>query len=147
MVSQLKPGAAFSVPCDLGFAVGLMTHHLPRTGHLLWIAEPTFAEEPGIQDVGQIRRWRWPVFFPLGAAIRRKLVSPIGVTTVPADLKPFPLMRSGSKGRGWILGKLVDGELEPAGPTSDPSLPIYQVVNDTRLKEMLVSNWRPEDVW
>lgn len=111
------------------------------------MAEPVFDEEPGIQDVAHIRRWRWPVFFPLAAAIRRKLVNPIGVTSVPAGLTQFPVMRSGRKGHGWVLARLVDGKLEPTGPTSDPSLPIYQIVNDIRLKEMLVSDWRPRNVW
>jgi len=36
-----------------------------------------------------------------------------------------------------------DGLRRRLGPTEDRSLPIYQVVNDTRLKEMIVSHWRP----
>jgi hypothetical protein len=29
----------------------------------------------------------------------------------------------------------------------EPSMPISQGVNDTRLKEMLVTDWRPEQDW
>lgn len=146
-MAQLKPGFAFSLVCDLGFAVGLLTHDLQRSGQLVWMAEPVFDEEPTLKDVEGIDRWRWPALFPLGAAIRRKIVTPIGVTAVPPELARFPLMRSGNKQAGWRLAKLVDGVMQPAGSATDPSLPIYQIVNDTALKERLVSGWKPEDLW
>jgi hypothetical protein len=146
-MAPLKPGLAFSLVSDLGFAVGLMTHRAPRTGHLVWIAEPTLDEEPGLEDVAKIDRWRWPVFFPLGPAIRRELVTPIGVIGVPPALAAFPTLRSGAKGLGWTAFTETDGVRRRFGPTNNPSLPIYKVVNDTRLKEMIVSGWRPEQEW
>lgn len=92
-------------------------------------------------------KWRWPVFFPLGAALRRGLVEAIGVIPVPPALEPFPTMRSGNKQAGWNAVTETGGVPRRHGPTNDPSLPIYQIVNDTLLKEMIVSNWRPEDEW
>jgi hypothetical protein len=44
---------------------------------------------------------------------------------------------------GWRLTKLSG----PLGSASDLTVPVYQVVDDTRLKEMLVGGWNPEDVW
>jgi hypothetical protein len=147
-VPRLKPGLAFWLVYDLGFAVGLMTHHLPRTGHLVWIAEPIFDEEPTIEDVQRIDRWRWAILFPLGAAIHRKVVTPIGVLPIPPALESLPPMRSGNKKAGWRAFVFTDdGESRQLGPASDPSLQIYQIVNDTALKEMLVTGWRPEQDW
>jgi hypothetical protein len=142
-----KPGYAFSLVCDLGFAVGLMTHYVERIGHLVWIAEPIFDEEPSLEDVAKIDSWRWPVFFPLGAAVRRKLVTQIGVTSVPSSLQAFPILRSGSRTTGWTAFTEIDGERRRLGSTSNPALPIYKIVNDTALKEMIVSGWSPDQEW
>jgi len=146
-VPRPKPGLAFSIVCDLGFAVGVVTHDVPKIGSLVWIAEPTFDDEPTLEQVQHINRWRWPVFFPLGAAIRRKIVTPIGVVPLPPALEPFPIMRSGNKSMGWMAFTEAEGVRQRLGPARDASLPIYKVVNDTRLKEMIVSGWRPEDEW
>jgi len=146
-VPTLKPGLAFSLVCDLGFAVGLMTHYVNRVGHLVWVAEPTFDEEPTVEEVAKIESWRWPVFFPLGAAMRRKLVTEIGVVAVPLPLQAFPTLRSGSKKIGWSAFTEVNGERRRFGPASNPSIPIYMIVNDAALKEMIVSGWKPEQEW
>lgn len=149
MASRPQPGLSFSLVCDLGFAVGLMTHDVPRMGALIWIAEPTFDEVPTVEDVQRIDRWRWPVFFPLSGAISKRIVTPIAVVTIPDALRPFPLLRSGNRKIGWQLVELPGGTLPSRvlGPASDPTVPIYEVVNDTRLKEMIVSGWRSEDDW
>lgn len=146
-MAQPEPGLSFSMVCDLGFAVGLMTHDVPRIGSLIWIADPIFDELPTLQDVEKVERWRWPVFFPLSAAIRRKIVAPIGKIRIPAELQEFPLLRSRNGRGGWLLVKFVNGASRPAGPATDPTIPRYSVVNDTRLKEMIVSGWKPEQVW
>jgi hypothetical protein len=145
-VAKVKTGLAFSLICDLGFAVGIATHSIERIGQLVWIAEPTFDEEPTLDQVREIKDWRWPVFFPLDAAIRRRIVNSLGVVPVPAKLQKFPLLRS-STGRGWKRVKFVDGSSRSAGPTKDASIPIYRIVNDTALKERIVSGWKPEEEW
>jgi hypothetical protein len=141
------PGLAFSFACNRGFALATATHDLPRIGSLIWVAEPTFGERPTLEDVSRVEQWRWCVFFPLVAALRRKLVMPIGVTEIPRGLESVPTMRSGGRKRGWATVTFDDGTSRPAGPATDPSLQIYQVVNDTRLREMVDSEWRPQDDW
>lgn len=60
---------------------------------------------------------------------------------VPTELMPFPLLRSGNKATGWQLVELPNGSLpsRSLGPAKDPAVPIYRVVNDTRLKEMILA--------
>ena len=146
-MARAQPGLAFSLVCDLGFAVGLMTHRVERIGDLVWMAEPVFDEEPTVAEVEKIEDWRWPVHFPLGAALRRKIVSPIGIVAIPDQLKAYPVMRGGDKKLGWMAFTREDGVERLLGPAKDPSLPISQTVNDTALKEMLVSGWSPEQEW
>lgn len=144
---RIEPGLAFSLPCDDVVAVGLMTHHLPRLGHLIWMAEPTFDEPPTSDAVQEIDAWRWPTLFPLGAAIRRKIVTPLLVVPVPLELREIPIMRSGNKSRGWRTMRLDTNGAELLTTAPDPSMPIYHVVNDTLLKHQIESGWRPEDLW
>lgn len=70
----LKPGLAFSPVTDSGFAVDLYTRRIEAEGYVICMAEPTYDESPTLAQVRAIHRWRWPIFFPLGAALRRKLV-------------------------------------------------------------------------
>lgn len=144
---RVHPGLAFTSVCDVGFAVGLVTHQVPRFGDLVWLAEPVFDEQPDAAVVESIDRWRWPVFFPTGAAIRRKLVTGIGPVPIPTRLARFPRMRGGTPRMGWKECTFVDGVERVLGPATDPALPIVQIVNDTRLKEMLISGWTPEGIW
>jgi hypothetical protein len=146
-MSRPKPGLVFSLVCDVGFAIGMVTHDVPRVGSLVWMAQPTFDEEPTVERIGQIDRWRWPVFFPLAAAIRRNIVTPIGVVSVPPDLQKVPVIRSRDGRDGWTLVRFVNGSSQPCGVATDPAVPRYRVVNDTTLKEMLVSGYAPERDW
>lgn len=136
-------GVAFSMPCDLGFIVGLCTHRHARLGALVWIAEDVWDEYPRCDEVGAIDRWRWPVFFPLGAALRRKIADQICRVGIPAGLADFPVMRNGGNGQPWM--EFRDGALGPT--TADRDLPIAMIVNDTALKEMIVTGWMPADRW
>jgi hypothetical protein len=147
-MSHVQPGYAFSIVCDLGFAVGLATHLIPRIGTLVWMAEEIYDDEPQVKDAHAIEKWRWPVFFPLGAAARRRLIQPIGLVPIPPQLRDLPVFRGGNRQMGWTSVTFDDAGTEIViGPAADPRLPINQIVNDTALKEMLVSGWRPEADW
>lgn len=143
--ARAVPGLAFSIICDRGFAIGLFTHRHPKLGELVWLADGFWDEEPSPEDVAAVQSWRWCVFFPLVTALRRRLVTPICDADIPHQLTRFPTLRNGSKGHRWF--RVEGGDLDSLDPTDDPSLPIVMLVNDTRLKEMLVTGWEPEDVW
>ena len=132
----------------MGSLLGLMTHHVDRIGHLIWLAESFFDEVPTVEDVEGIDRWRGPILFPLGAAIHRKIATRIGRVEIPSAYA-----RAGVPWLEWqrridtVILDVARSSSSPGGPTTDRSLPIYSVVNDTRLKEMLVSGWMPNDRW
>lgn len=145
---RVQPGLAFSMPVDDNQRlVGLYTYEVPRIGSLVWIAEPTFDTDPTPEEVASIHGWRWPILFPLAAAIRRHIVTVIGEVPIPLKLARFPTMRGGDKVIGWVAFTMDGGKEKLLGPTTDRSLPINYVVNDTALREMVTSNWRPEKVW
>src|SRR6202044_2016808 len=91
-------------------------------------------------------RARWTTRLDRGADLQRRLVNSLGVVPIPAKIQKFPLLRSNA-GRGWNLVKFAEGSSHPAGPAKDASIPIYRIVNDTMLKEQIVSGWRPEKEW
>jgi hypothetical protein len=107
------------------------------------MAEPVFDFEPTVDDVNGIQHWRWPIIFPLAAALRRKIVTSIGSVPIPPTLDTSPVMRGGGGVLRWMALVFRNGEEHVLGPTTDLTLPPYQIVNDTALKELLVSNWRP----
>ena len=146
MSARVSPGLAFTIVCDKGFALGLYTHKDPKMGELVWVAHGFWAEEPTLEDVASAS-WAWCVFFPLAAALKRHLVFPIGQADIPSALAEFPIMRAGGKQQGWFLvrdGVMDNFTFEKA---TDPSVSPRILVNDTRLREMLVTGWSPENLW
>ena len=86
------------------------------------------------------------MFYPLGAALRRRMVIRIARVAIPPELAGFPTVRAGGNGQPWM--EYRDGDLDGLGPrTDDPALPIAMIVNHDALKEMLVTDWRPADRW
>jgi hypothetical protein len=142
-----RSGVAFTMPTRVGHLVGVATDELPRIGTLVWIATPTFETEPTLGQVQSIHSWRWPTLFPLGAALRRKIVKRVGMLAIPPSIAEFPVMRSGGGFLPWVAFARVNGEDVNLGPTQDRSLPIYQIVNDTSLREKVETGWMPDDTF
>jgi hypothetical protein len=142
---KIIPGLAFTMDTDVGYIVGVVTHDVPRIGSLVWIATPTFAREPTLDEARQISSWRWPTFFPVSAAMRKRIVKPLGSIPIPSEIAPFPKMRGGGGSMGWVAFTGVGDGQRLHGPTTDRSLPIYQILNDTSLSEMIATGWMPED--
>jgi hypothetical protein len=144
-MNSFQAGLAFALPTAVGYVVGIATHEVPRIGTLVWISRPTFAAPPDRSDVETISDWRWPTLFPVRAAIRRKLVRELGIVPIPRELIKFPRMRSGGGPIGWVAFEGLGDEERILGRTQDRTLPIYQIVNDTALREMVETDWKPSD--
>jgi hypothetical protein len=145
-MKRVTPGLAFSIACQGGCGVGLVTHRLPRFGDIVWIAQPLFAGQPTLEDVAAIDSWRWPTLFATAAAMRNGNVTPVGVVPVPAQFHNLPRMRSGI-GSSWVEVRWVDGDPDSAGPTTDRSLAVLAAPTSALLAEMVASGWKPEDDW
>jgi hypothetical protein len=90
------------------------------------------------------------VFFPLGSAVRRNIVTLVGNMEVPDRCREFPLFRTGFRApdtgrvdkwwlwdgkREWPIGELTPEQRE---------LPVRECINDTLLVERIVSGWLPQ---
>lgn len=151
MAARVGIGTVFWIPTDLGFALGIMTHkHVlpPKYGALVWIADRCFDEPPSLEDLAGVG-WRWCVFFPLGTAANKHIVEIVGKVDVPEQLRNFPALRAGGINGiepRWVVYEQRDVDNSYRRATEDDfALNIEQIVNDTRLTEMIVSGWKPED--
>ena len=109
-----------------------------------------FEEEPTVDDVLAIKEWRWPIRFPVSGYLYRKVIIRIGIVPIPRKLKKTPIMRTEMGRHNWILIRHIgDGtrKTKRLGVAKDPTVPVDMIVNDIGLKELLVSDWRPEHWW
>lgn len=148
-----KIGDIIEIPTRSGFAYAQFTHKHNLYGALLRVYNTIYQTKQAldaIQSVVSVREPDFSVFFPLGAAVHRGIVSIVGNAPIPEKHKPFPLFRDGianpetKKVEIWWLW---DGEKEwPVGEISDEQrrLPIRGVWNDTLLVERIESGWTPE---
>jgi hypothetical protein len=117
---------------------------LMRVSNQAYIARPADIAKAFSEPVS------FTCFFPVGAAVRRGLVSIVENIAVPENLLEFPVFRSGiadstmGKVRDWWLW---DGENEwKVGKITDEQrrYPIRGVWNDTMLIERIEGGWTPE---
>lgn len=147
-MARVEPGFVFAVPTRVGFAVGLLTHRVPKYGSFVWISEELFPELPNLEQAGAIEGWRWPIGYHVGSGVRQKLIVPIGEVPIPPQLQRMPRMRGSVPGRGWFEVEFPNGEWGPMAikaPTSDYSLPIVAIVDHPALVRKIESGWMPVD--
>lgn len=104
-VGKQRPGQAIAMYTEAGYVVGLCTHVTPRGYPLVWWSGDLFGEQPTNDDVQAIAKWRWPCFFVINAALRRRLVIDLGVVPVPTALATYPAIRFGVRGVPWAVEK------------------------------------------
>jgi hypothetical protein len=93
---------------------------------------------------------RFYVFFPVGAAINRGLVTFVGNVPLPVSMREFPLLRQrgrielGGEVTSWWLWdgtkKWRVGQLT----AKQKRLSIAELMNDTLLVARVENDWRPE---
>jgi len=67
---------------------------------------------------------------------------------VPGELSSMPTFRGGARSLGWkSVSYDEQGAERVLAQPVHPDQPISQIVNDTMLKEMIVSAWRPGLDW
>ncbi len=146
MAKQSNIGKAFWVALGSGFATGIVTYEHPQYLQLVWMAREFLDEPPTPTDIPKLT-WQWCTYFPASAAMRRRIVQPIGTVEIPGSIRTAPLLRNGGPGENnWVVVDVDGNEIRRATGADKGMSPRY-IVNDTRLIEMLESRWKPEDWW
>lgn len=149
-MARIKIGDVVEIETAQGFVYAHYTHKHEQYGALLRVFSIFHKTRPEIFD-GMIQNEpTFMCFFPLGAAINRKICSIAGNVPVPESAQSFPIFRNGvadpstKKVATWWLW---DGENEwriGVITTEQRKLPILGVINDTLLVERIESGWTAE---
>lgn len=153
MVKQRKRpkiGDILEIETPKGFAYMQYTHKHFKYGTLIRVLPGIFKEH--LSDFSRLvnEEERFLVFFPVGAAANREIVSIVGHEEIPAHLLEFPLMRmaGGATREGKILNWwLFDGVREWRIDALKPEhhkLSIVEGWNDTLIIERITSGWTPD---
>ena len=154
-VQRKRPrfGDVVEIVTPKGVAYAQYTHRHtepPRYGALIRVLPGLHDARP--KDFSALVRQpeQFSVFFPLGAAVHRGIVTIVAHEPIPEAARPFPLFRAGIKDpsgrvrtwwvwdgqREWRVGRLSEGQRD---------LPIRKVVNATMLIHLIVTRWSPRD--
>jgi hypothetical protein len=152
-----KIGDVVEFKTTKGFAYALYTHRHsapPKFGDLIRVFAGFHEHRPGPITAIATDNILFTTFFPLGAAVNRRIFEIVGRIDVPAALKPFPVFRNGTPhpqtkrvGVWWLW----DGSKEwrVGALTQEQAYPLLGVLNDTLLIERIEKGWRAENdpVW
>ena len=147
----IKSGEIFELQTEKGLAYFQFIFEDKEMGHLIRILDGLFEKRPSNLNALIKTKERFLIYFPLGAALKRKLVVFIQKENLPEYLNTIPPMRrpggrtkEGKVLNWWIIEekkeKLVENLTE-----SQQKYSIQYIWNDTLLKERICSNWLPEN--
>jgi hypothetical protein len=145
----IELGAVIEIRAPSGLAYAHYTHKHPQYGALLRVFSRKHAARPAKIADAVSGPPDFECFFPLEAAVRRRVVAVAGHVSIPEEARAFPTFRNGIPDReGRVLAWwLWDGEHERRlGELTDDQrrLSILGTINDTLLIERVESGWRPE---
>jgi hypothetical protein len=147
---MMRPGDIFAITTSKGKAYLQFTKQIPPFGSLIRVLPGIYPKQPSdwLALVNQATNF-W-IFFPLGAAVKRRIVEKTTNCEVPSHAQKIPVFRAGIPERGspkvanWWLW---DGEKEwrvGAITEEQRKLPIRATWNDTMLIERIEEGWLPE---
>jgi hypothetical protein len=146
----MTPALVFSIPTARGLAYFQYVDRIKPHGALIRVLSGVFREAPF--DVGQLAAGpeRFWVFVPLGAMVRRGLISAVGHAEIPTEARGFPLMKLPAAAPSWEADEwwLWNGDKEWRTGRTDPLLKTAsprETWNDTLLAHRIASGWSPAD--
>ena len=152
-VQRVRPqvGDVIEFRTPRGLAYAQYTHrHVepPKYGCLLRVLPGIYAERPTDFAFIVKRPHRFWVFFPLGAACARRIVTVVAREMIPAEVRAFPTFRSANREEGpWFLWNGSQTWRVESLSEAERQLPINPGVwNDTLLIERIANNWEPPSV-
>lgn len=149
-MARARIGDVIEIETPNGIGYGILSHKHSDYGYLLRVFD--LLVEKRVESLGEIlgTRTRFNCFYPVGPAVRQKLVSFVFHCDVPEDLREFPLFRTGfpslqsKKIDRW---ELWDGEhLWPIGvPSADEAkISPLGIWNHALLVDRISNRWSPE---
>jgi hypothetical protein len=137
-----------------GLAYVQMTHRNRLFGALIRSLPGFFGSRPSSLPELVAGPSAFLVFYPLGAALTRKIVTLVEKMDVPGHARAFPLFRSGTpdlttkKVNNWWFWNGEESWPVGALTAEQRKMPIRMIVNHDALITMLTSGWTPErDSW
>jgi len=143
-----KVSDVIEIAVDDLVAYAHFTHKHPMYGALLRVLPERFSQRP--VDFGWVTESdpQFECFFPLGAAVSRKIVVIAGTAPISPMRQVFPTFRSAvfsANGCGpwWLWDGSTEWKIGTLGPGME-RMPIRGVINDSMLIERIKSGWRAE---
>ena len=149
MSKKTNFGDIIEIPTKNGLAYAQYTHRNEEYGALIRILDGVFQSRP--RDFTDLvkRKHRFVTFFPLSAAVNRKIFEVVAHAEIPEEAITFPIFRSGTPlkdgkvhtwwlwdgDKSWQIGNLTEKQRK---------LPIEGIINDTALISRIESGWTPE---
>jgi hypothetical protein len=143
-----KVSDVIEIAFDDFVAYAHFTHKHPIYGALLRVLPERFSQRP--VDFSWVTESvpQFECFFPIGAAVSRKIVVIAGDAPISPMRQVFPTFRSAvrsSNGYGpwWLWDGSTEWKIGTLGPGME-RMPIRGVINDSMLFERIKSGWRAE---
>lgn len=154
-MARVRIGDIIEIPTRIGLFYAQYTHDDPDYGELIQVTKNSFGKRPRNLEEILDKRIGIIIFFPLNAAVHRKIFDVIGNLPIPSHRSRFPVFRcpGGTDKEGNVKQwKFWDGrhlwpEIWLTQLTDkQKKLPIEGVWNDTLLIERLEEGWTPDKV-
>lgn len=152
MAKRVKFGDVIEIVTSKGYAYAQYTHKDSMMGALLRIFKGIYEKKPSNIEQVLNNEIQFSTFFPLQAAVNRKIVEIIANCEIRDDLIAFPIMRvmgltdpSTKKAISWGL-RDGDSTFKRVRTLTEEEkkLPIEETCNDTMLISRIESEWTPE---
>ena len=146
-----KIGDVLEIGTPKGFAYLQYTNRDPTYGALIRVLPGVYQQRPSAFSDLVRERERFFIFFPVGAAVNREIVTIVANEDIPAHAREIPPMRAagGIDRNGHVLNwwliekgnKRMVNELT----TEQRNLSLAEAWNDTMLIQRIVEGWSPSD--
>lgn len=149
-MAKPKLGDIIEIEVNSGFAYALYTHENKLLGSLLRVFGHIYSARPNDLEPIISEEPQFEVFFPLAAAVQKRIVSVHENVEIPKKLRSFPIFRDSvvNPRTRAVQNWLWDGEREwPVGDLSEKEMryPVRAIINDTLLKKRILSGYRALD--
>lgn len=150
MATRVQDGDLFSIPVGKGFGLFQQVTHLKSVGAMIRVLDGVHVQLPRDLETSVSISEGFITFFPLTAALEKKVVSPLGRFSLPQSFKvpvTFRIYNFDSrtgKRDWWITDGKKDvhvGELSK----DQKKLPILETINAQALVEMILRGRKAED--